>query len=145
MNIYIFYDKELENGTVVYDFFKKIKETGKYSQEMDAFLNHSFLEKDNLCIPDRNIKGLKQYCYNGQEVFEYKKKYSKLLFRIFFICDDYNILFFGFLNKEDKKKYNKREKEIVRKKYQEQIFFTKKYYEEYSKNLNKFIKFKIYD
>ncbi len=145
MNIYIFYDEKLENGVVVYNFFKKIKENKKYNLEMEAFLNHSFLEKDKLYVSDRNIKSLKQYCYNGQEIFEYKKKYSRLLFRIFFVCNNDNVLFFGFLDKEDKKEYNKIEKKRIRKKYADQIFFTKKYYQEYGKTLNKFIKFKIYE
>ena len=145
MDVYIFNDSKLENGTAVLNFFEGIKRDGKYSLNMESFLKHSFLDRENICLSDRCIKSLNQKCYDGKEIYEYKRKYSRLLIRIFFVCDDNNVLFFGFLDKEDKKKYNKTERQRVGKKYNEQIFYTKKYYGEYGKNLNKFVKFKYYE
>lgn len=145
MNIYIFYDEKIKNGTVVIDFFKSIEKNEKHFNEMDSFLRHSFLNKDKIDIDGRIIKGLGQYCFDGKEVFEYRRKFSKLLIRLFFVLIGSDVLFFGFLDKEDKKNYNKRERENVRKYYNKQISFTKECYKEYGKNLNKFIKFKSYD
>jgi hypothetical protein len=145
MEVYIFYDSKLENGTIVLDFFEKIKKIGKHSLNLESFLKHSFLDRENICLSDRCIKSLNQKCYDGKDIYEYKRKYFRLLIRIFFVCDHTNILFFGFLDKEDKRSYNRIERQRIKQKYDKQIFYTKEYYKEYGKNLNKFIKFEYYE
>lgn len=143
MNIYIFKDEKLENGTIVLDFFNKMKKDAKYIKNIESFLRHSFWDRDKISFEGGHIKKLKQYCYDDAEVFEFKRKFSRLLFRIFFVCDGDNVLFFGFLDKEYKPIYNKKERERVKNKYKKQIFYTKEYYKEYGQNLNKFIKVEI--
>lgn len=142
MNVYVFYNQSERNGTIVFDFLKKIKNNSNFSYKINAFIEHSFCDVNEIKVDGFLIKNLNQFCFDGSEVYEFRRGNGKILIRIFFVVSNKDVLFFGFLDKEHKPNYSRKESKKVEKKYSDQIFFTKEHYKKYSRNLINFINFK---